>query len=336
MAFSMAVSFPIEDLFTLRKYGRLVLAPSLEPGTFDSHMVDCPFPFFHEGRYQMTYIGWDGVGYRTGLAVSDDLVNWRKEGMILDRGRMGTPTQYNAALTCILRDNELFGSATLKRVGGRFVGTYHAYPSIGYEAGPAVIGLCFSEDLRRWELEEPCLRPDPACAWEAGGLYKSWLMEHDGHYYLFYNAKEDSPWPWREQTGLATSKDLIQWERCPLNPLLPVGRDGDFDDLFASDPFVVRHRGMWLNFFFGNCSDGHARESVAFSDDLIRWEKSGRVLVDVGPEGSLDSRHAHKAGLIARGHELYHFYCAVAPREPVPIGGVELRESRGITFAANV
>ena len=331
----MKTRFPIKDILTPHKHGKLVLAPSLEPGTFDSHMVDCPFPFFHDGRCHMTYVGWDGVGYRTGLAVSDDLVNWHKQGMILDRGPQGSATQFNVALTCILRDNELYGASTLKRVNGAFVGTYHAYPASGYEAGPAVIGLCRSDDLRYWQVEEPCMRPEPACCWEAGGLYKSWLMENDGRYYLFYNAKNRSHWPWIEQTGLAISEDLMRWERCTLNPLLWVGKSGEFDDLFASDPFIVRHRDKWVNFYFGNSSDGHARDGVAFSDDLISWEKSGCILVDVGPQGSLDSRHAHKAGIITRGKDLYHFYCAVAPRQPVLLGGVELYESRGITFASN-
>ena len=56
-----------------------------------------------------------------------------------------------------------------------------------------------SDDLRHWEVEEPVLRPDPAFAWESGGLYKSWLLEHDGAFYLFYNAKNRPDWPWVEQ-----------------------------------------------------------------------------------------------------------------------------------------
>ena len=109
---------PADLLRTPRKCGRLLVAPSLRRGEFDSHAVDAPFLFAAEGRYWMTYIGWDGIGYRTGLASSDDLLAWRKEGLILDRGPAGSPTQYNAALTCILRDNELFGAAALRRVNG--------------------------------------------------------------------------------------------------------------------------------------------------------------------------------------------------------------------------
>jgi len=325
----------MEMIRTPKKHDRLVLTPSYKKGAFDSHAVDSPFLFFHDGRFWMTYEGWDGTGYQTGLASSDDLLNWHKERLLLGRGPKGSVTEFNAALTCILRDNELFGPGTLKRVNGRFVGTYHAYPQPGYESGPAVIGLCYSDDLRSWEVCPPVLSPDPSCAWEAGGLYKSWLLESDGVYYLFYNAKNKTDWPWVEQTGFAFSSDLVHWDRFRGNPILRIGAKGAFDDTFASDPCVLRHAGVWLMFYFGLCSDGHARDGVAFSDDLRAWRKGEDVLINVGPEGSIDSRHAHKPGMISRGKTLYHFYCAVAPAKDKRLGEIEHNEVRGIAVATN-
>src|SRR5580704_2261340 len=70
---------------TPHKYGKLVLKASTMPGDFDSRSVDCPFFFHHAGRFYMTYVGWDGTGYQTGLASSGDLVDWQKEGCILRR-----------------------------------------------------------------------------------------------------------------------------------------------------------------------------------------------------------------------------------------------------------
>lgn len=320
---------------TRHKTGRLVLAPSLRQGTFDSHAVDCPFPFRHEGRFWMTFIGWDGTGYQTGLAVSDDLFTWCKQGLLLGRGPRGSVTEFNVAMTCILRDNGLHGPGTLRQVGGRYIGAYHAYPRPGYEAGPAVIGLCTSTDLRHWQVGEPILRPHPACAWESGGLYKAWLLESSGTYYLFYNAKNRPEWPWVEQTGVAMSGDLVHWERHPGNPVVRVGANGSFDDLFASDPCVLSDGGTWIMFYFGNSTDHHARDGVAFSTDLLDWEKGGEVLVDVGPEGSVDARHAHKPGVIGWGGRLHHFYCAVAPA-PNPVQGeITHGEVRGISLAVS-
>jgi predicted GH43/DUF377 family glycosyl hydrolase len=325
----------VDEIRTPRKHDKLVVSASYRKGAFDSHAVDCPFLFSHDGTFWMTYVGWDGTGYQTGLASSDDLLNWRKEGLIVGRGPKGSVTQYNVAMTSILRDNHLFGRGGLKRVHGTFVGTYHAYPEPGYESGPAVIGLCFSEDLRSWVVHPPVLKPDPACDWEAGGLYKSWLMEVDGTYYLFYNAKNqtDASMPWTEQTGCATSTDLVCWVRHPANPVLKVGVPGAFDDRFASDPAVLKYRDTWCMFYFGLCSDGYARDSVAFSDDLICWQKSDEILLDVGPDGAIDSRYAHKPGLIAKDGVLYHYYCAVAPARDSHQGEIVYDEVRGISVA---
>jgi predicted GH43/DUF377 family glycosyl hydrolase len=325
----------LEPISTPYKHPELALRPSYRPGSFDSHAVDCPFLFSFAGRVGMTFVGWDSIGYRTGLAFSTDMVHWRKEGILLDRGPQGSPTEFNAAMTCILRDNQLFGPGALKAVDGQFVGAYHAYPRPGYESGPASIGLCFSRDLYHWEIGDPILHPDPRCAWEAGGLYKAWLMEYEGTFYLFYNAKNNPEWPWIEQTGVATSTDLLRWERCPENPVLRIGPPGAFDDLFASDPCVLHTPDGWVMFYFGNSSDGHARDGAAFSTDLLHWEKASKVLLDVGSPGSIDSRHAHKPSMIFYGGMLYHFYCAVAPAEPGQTGMVEQTEVRGITFAAS-
>lgn len=325
----------LDRLRTPFKHGSLVLKPSYKRGAFDSHAVDCPFLFRHGDRYYMTYVGWDAIGYRTGLASSDNLLAWHREGMILGRGPVGSVTEFNAALTCILRDNDLYGPSSLKKVDGRFIGTYHAYPRAGYESGPGAIGLCYGDDLYHWEIQEPILRAEDGMAWEAGGLYKSWLLEHEGTYYLFYNAKNRDRWPWIEQTGVALSNDLVHWERYGGNPVLRVGPAGSFDDLFASDPCVLRRGDAWIMFYYGNCSDGHARDSVAWSRDLLHWVKLDQILVDVGPPGSIDARHAHKPGIITRDGRLFHFYCAVSPASDPRMGEIEHNEVRGIAVAHN-
>ena len=39
-------------------------------GDFDERSVDDPIVFHANGAFYMLYIGWDGVGYQTGLATS--------------------------------------------------------------------------------------------------------------------------------------------------------------------------------------------------------------------------------------------------------------------------
>lgn len=315
------------------KYGKLVLEASKEDGAFDSRSVDCPFVFRHAGRFFMTYVAWDGTGYQTGLASSSDLVAWKKEGCILRRDPSSPVTRYNIALNWIVRRNELKSAGELKKVRGRFLGVYHAYPNPGYEEGPAVIGLCWSDDLLRWEIEQPCLRPDGGAGWEAGGLYKPCLVEHRGTYYLFYNAKTknlpaERGGGWVEQTGVATSKDLKAWQRYNGNPIIPNGPAGSWDERFASDPCVLLDGGRWVFFYYSLDKQGKARDLLALGDDPWRPAKVNEILIDVGPKGSVDETYAHKPSVVSYQGALYHFYCAVSGKWPSEVRGISVARSK--------
>ncbi|MDR3718520.1 MAG: hypothetical protein P4K98_06935 [Bryobacteraceae bacterium] len=299
------------DLRTPCKLNRLVVRASGQPGAFDEKAVDCPFVFRHEGQYYMTFVAFDGKGYQTGLASSANLLDWKSEGLILGRDPHSELTRYNAAMNWIVRENGLFSEGRLKKIRGRYLGVYHAYPQPGYEQGAAVIGLCWSADLRKWELDPPCLRPEDGAEWERGGLYKPCLVEENGVFHLFYNAKTAGQ-PWHEQTGVASSRDLRTWTRHDANPILRNGPAGSPDEWFASDPCVLRHGDEWAIFYFGLDAKGVARDLVALSSDLRKTEKCDGALVDVGTLDAVDGRYAHKPSMICRNGVLYHFYCAVS------------------------
>ena len=75
----------IQKYLTPYKYTRPVLTGSGIKGAFDEQAVDIPFVFWHDGLYHMRYTGFDGTGYQSALAVSDDLLNWKHKGMVLTR-----------------------------------------------------------------------------------------------------------------------------------------------------------------------------------------------------------------------------------------------------------
>jgi predicted GH43/DUF377 family glycosyl hydrolase len=319
---------PAAALRTPYKYGKLVLGGSKVPGAFDEKAVDCPFVYYHDGRFHLTYVGFDGTGYQTGLAVSDDLVNWERRGLMLARDPADPVTRYNVAAASILRENELYAPGRLLKVDGRYVCAWHAYPSAGYEEGPAVIGLAFSTDLKTWHREPPILFPQDGAEWERGGLYKPYLVKDGDTFYLFYNAKTAEK-NWHEQTGVATSKDLKTWRRHPGNPLLRNGGPNAPDARFASDPFVVKHQGQWAMFYFGlSATDRKARDLVAVGPDLVHFTKLDEVLIDIGAPGAVDEAYAHKPALVYHKGDLYHFYCAVGGRYPNDVRGISVARSR--------
>jgi predicted GH43/DUF377 family glycosyl hydrolase len=310
------------------KFGNLVLTASGQDGAFDKVSVDCPFVFKHDGHFYMTFVAFDGAGYQTGLASSPDLVTWKNEGAILRRDPSSPVLRYNVAMNWIMRENGLYSPGQLKKVHGDYIGVYHAYPSQGYEQGAAVIGLCRSKDLRSWKVDPPCLKPEDGAEWEHGGLYKPCLLEHAGSYYIFYNAKNQTEGSWHEQTGVAVSKDLKTWSRYSGNPIIRNGGPGSPDERFASDPCVLQDEKEWVFYYFGLDARGVARDLVATGPDLYHATKCDRVVIDVGPKGSVDSAYAHKPSVIQHKGVLYHFYCAVSHESKNEVRGISVARSR--------
>lgn len=298
------------------KSGEEVLAPSGAPGSYDKMAVDCPFVFWHNDRYYMMHVGFDGNGYQTGLAVSNDLLHWKKQTVIFKREDRPGWDRGGVAGMWILKQNDMEAVPSLKKVNGKYWMIYHSYPEKGYEAGPAKIGLAYTEDetLTEWvRLEQPVLSWEDGNEWEKGGLYKGCLVEHEGRYYMFYNAKDSDRWIWHEQIGVAVSDDMIAWKRVFDSPVI-ANSAGSWDSYFCADPYVVKDKDKWVMFYYGY--DGkNAREGIAFSEDLIHWEKSDKPVLDHGAAGQIDSTHAHKPCVISKDGCLYHFYCAVRPSQ---------------------
>jgi len=321
-------AYDIARITTPYKLGRYVLTASGDEGSFDKVSVDCPFVFRHQGVYSMTFVAFDGVGYQTGLASSPDLVNWKKEGCILKRDPSSATLKYNVAMNWILRENGLYSPGELVLEDGYYWGAYHAYPNAGLEQGAAVIGLCRSKDLRNWIVDSPCLRPEDGAPWERGGLYKPCLLHHQNRYYLFYNAKNHTESGWREQTGVAISQDRKRWTRYSGNPVIANGPAGSPDEKFASDPCVLQDGRQWVLFYYGLDARGVARDLAATSPDLLHATKCPKILIDVGPPGSIDSAYAHKPSVMASRGDLYHFYCAVSSDSGREVRGIAVARSR--------
>lgn len=319
----------ISKYLTPYRYGKPVLEASGRKGAYDELAVDCPHVFFHNGRYYMLHVGFDGKGYQTGLAVSDDLFHWYDDAPIMVRGGDGWD-KIGPAGGCVLRNNNLSEAPVIKKYNGKYWMFYHSYPTVGYEQGPAEIGLAWTEDetLRQWNrLPDPVLSWRNGQGWNSGGLYTMDVIEHDGKFYMFYNAKDHGRWLWTEQTGVAISEDLIHWEKYEGNPVLPCTGAGHFDGYFASDPYVACDDGKWVMYYYG--FDGvRGQEGIALSDDLLHWRAYPESILKAGKDGDIDSRQAHKPSVLVRDGVLYHFYVAVRESRPETDRSVNLDSTK--------
>ncbi len=288
------------------------------PGHEAFHNTDgpCVFRIPGESNWFISYLGFNGSGYNTFIAESDDLVHWHDHRLAFGFGPVNEFDHGGRVLGAYLfTDYGASGQRLLKRHKGLFWSLYGCYPKQGgYELRPGYEGVACSEDGIHWKhaREVPILSVfDADCAdWEQECIYQPWLLEHGGKYYNFYNAAHG-----HEQTGLATSDDLISWKRYAGSPIVR-NRPGGFDAEFCSDPKVYRDGDHWAMFYFG-VGKGGAHIMVAFSQDLINWDALPEPLYRAGGHpGGLDATYAHKTSLIfnPKNKTWYLHYCAVGNR----------------------
>ena len=97
-------------------------------------MVDCPTVFQIPGdeKWYMTYIGFDGRGYQSFLASSDDLVRWTQLGLAMGYGPKGHFDHGGVVLGAYLYESyDLDAPRILKKHNGKYWSLYGAYPRQG-------------------------------------------------------------------------------------------------------------------------------------------------------------------------------------------------------------
>ena len=116
------------------KLGLPIIAPSGTPGAFDQLAVDHPRLFVHDGRFYLSYLGYDGISYQTALAVSDDLLHWERVGMVFTRNQSTNNwDRLGRVVSSYLTPCDFRKNPELTRYKGRYWLFYHAYPGEGYE-----------------------------------------------------------------------------------------------------------------------------------------------------------------------------------------------------------
>lgn len=302
------------------KLGRPIIEPSGEPGAFDELGVDHPKVFVHNGRFYLSYIGYDGVGYQSALAVSDDLIHWKKLGLFFRRGdstnawdRLGRVVSGYVSVSDFRENTELL------RKDGRYWLTYHAYPEQGYEGGGAANGLAWAEspDSLEWHCcDQPIFEKNPEPGrWDSGGLYSAQILRMRDGWKLCYSGKEKVGWPWHEQSSFADPVDdtFLHWKRRDAPPAMKTGEYpwcsrfcGGIDIRF--DRATNRFVGYFMGFDGRHCGMG-----IRFSEDGEHYRAYSEMILKPGPKGSLDETHAHKIAHAWLNGDLYLIYCSVRP-----------------------
>jgi beta-fructofuranosidase len=149
----------------------------------------------------------------------------------------------------------------------------------------ATIGHAVSGDLTNWEVLPDALHPGPAGAWDDLATWTGSVIAHEDRWFMLYTGVSTAEAGLVQRIGLATSEDLIHWEKHPGNPVLEADarwyelldltrwRDQSWRDpwLFRADEDDHFHALITARVSTGP-SDGAGVVAHARSRDLIEWE----------------------------------------------------------------
>ena len=198
----------------------------------------------------------------------------QKHGLILTRGPQGAWDDGMVESPVVWWDERV----------GRFGMVYTGYdwrgrPMEGYASmGRPHVGLAWSDDLITWEKagDRPIFSgsglPDTP---DQVGTAGPFVYVHDGQYYLYYFGTTEAGYEKGYKTMcLATSDDLIHWNRHPGNPIISPDAQFPWRNEAIWHPHVVASAGRFYCFF--NVSGVHADHHEEFighaeSDDLCTW-----------------------------------------------------------------
>lgn len=171
---------------------------------YREHWVEDVCVIKQDGTY---YMFAEGFLDRAHLLTSADGIHWQRQGLLdvrlangepLPPGPYGTPAAWYED------------------------GVWHLF----YERGDKGVWLAKSTDLKVWTnvQDEPVLKPGPD-AYDRDLIALNQILKYRGRYYaVFHGAAADkSPAVWA--TGLATSTDLVHWEKYSGNPLRPIAEN---------------------------------------------------------------------------------------------------------------
>lgn len=292
------------------KYGIVFQHPD------STKMMDSPSIFRWKDHWCMTYIIYDGRGYETWLAESDDLLHWTSRGRIMSFTDSGWDANQKAGYMALL-DTKWGGSYSPAPYQGKYWMSYLGGAVAGYEAGRLGVGMASTADpgaVIEWQRQpKPVLSAnDPGSnPFDNKTIFKSTVIRDEKQFsgypfLMFYNAAGDTAQ--YESIAMAVSDDMVNWKRFGDKPVLSQYKNGTI----TGDAQITRIGKLYVLFYFGAFwnGDGHAYDRFACSYDLIHWtDWKGPNLVE--PSKPYDADYAHKPFVLKWNGVVYHFYNAV-------------------------
>ena len=178
------------------------------------HWVEDMCVVKHGDTYYMFAEGLHDIAQ---LLTSTDRVHWTRVGSLDIRRRDGSPVPGPYGTPTVWMEDD----------------TWYLF----YERKDEGVWLAISKDLRVWKnvKDDPVLARGPR-EYDKYAVALNQIVKYRGRYFGYYHAS-DSP-DWREwTTNVATSTDLIHWQKYPGNPIL---RENKSSGIVVSDGRQLR------------------------------------------------------------------------------------------------
>lgn len=171
---------------------------------YREHWVEDVCVVKHDGTYFMVA---EGFLDQAQLLTSPDGLTWTRQGVLDVRLTTGEPIPRGPYGTPVLWvENRI----------------WHLF----YERRDLGIWLAKSTDLKVWTnvRDTPVLQPGPDL-FDRDLIAMNQILKHKDRYYAVIHGAANTQTPALWATGLAMSDDLIQWTKCPGNPLRPISEN---------------------------------------------------------------------------------------------------------------
>jgi beta-fructofuranosidase len=137
-------------------------------------------------------------------------------------------------------------------------------------------GHAVSRDLARWDQLPIALNPTPGGP-DQDGCFTGCVVRHAGHFEILYTGIPRLK-PLQQVQCLASSGDLITWEKHPGDPVIGEPPPG-FGECFR-DPCAWKEGDTWYMVIGSEQPEGKGGAALLYrSPDLVRWEYLGPLFL---------------------------------------------------------
>ncbi len=262
-------------------------------GVADSVYARTPSVIWDGTMYKMWYSGFDGARNRILYATSPNGVAWTGAGVVMDV--LQPPWNIDSLLAPSVRKE---GSV------------YKMWVSGGFWTNPLSGNIYYAEstDGIAWSILGMSLSVGTPGTWDAQLIsYASVARDPGGQYWLYYTGWDGTPGGLPLRIGLATSSDGRTFTRVGVDPILPLGPTGSWDDRWMQGPFVLPGN-PWRLWYAGG--DGTAnRIGSAWATGPYNWTRSeGNPVFVTGPPGAWDDASVCWISVLVDGPDTFLYY----------------------------